>query len=335
MEGKTMKKKLLTALLMVVLTTFAANASMAEQEVKLGLQTLNSYGVFFVGMDKGFFQTEGIKIKPVWFKSAQPVTVATSSGDLDVGGAGTVAGLWNSIGGGMKIRVVAGRSWLWPGYKLVGLLTQPKSYDEGLKTIKDLKGKRVGITQFGSTFHYEFGQMVEKMGLSIKDFKLVPLGGVGTMRDTVLTSQIESAFLVEPFITPLVKANKVKVITWVADEIRYNVGVVIYGEKFIKNREAAVAFMKGYVKSCQFYYDNGLMKKDLNAYHDILSIMAKYTGKKPEDIAISMAYNVRNGEIDATEIQRQLDWWHAKGLVEKKLSSADVIDTSFLAEALK
>jgi NitT/TauT family transport system substrate-binding protein len=330
-----MKKAVLTVVLIMALILLSMKPGLADQEVKLGLQNLSSYSVFFVGMDKGFFQAEGIKIKPIWFKSAQPVTVATSSGDLDVAGAGTVAGLWNSIGGGMKIRVVAGRAWEWPGYRLTGLLTSAKSYEEGIRTIKDLKGKRVGITQFGSTFHYNFGKMVEKLGMSIKDFKLVALGGVSSMRDTVLTNQIESAFLVEPFITPLVKDNKVKVISWVGDELRYNVGVVIYGEKFIKNREAAVAFMKGYLKSCQYYYDNGLMKKDPKAYNEILSIIAKYTEEKPENIAISMAYNVRNGEIDAAEIQNQLDWWHANGLVEKKLASADVIDASFLKEALK
>jgi NitT/TauT family transport system substrate-binding protein len=330
-----MKKAILAIFLTVALPMFAIKPSLADQEVKLGLQNLSSYGVFFVGMDKGFFNAEGLTIKPLWFKAAQPITVATSSGDLDVAGAGTVAGLWNSIGSGMKIRAVAGRSWEWPGYKLTGLITSAKSYDQGVKTIKDLRGKRVGITQFGSTFHYNLGKMVEGVGMSLKDFTLVPLGGVSTMRDTVLTDKIESAFLVEPFITPLVQDNKIKVISWASDAMRYNVGVVIYGEKFIKNRTAAVAFMRGYIKSCQYYYDNGLMKKDQKAYQEILSIIAKYTGEKPDNLAISMAYNVRNGEIDPKEIQNQLDWWYANGLVEKKLSSADVIDDSFLKEAMK
>lgn len=329
------RKAAVTGILSIMFIMFAAVPSWCQTEVKLGLLKLNSMAACFIGIDKGFFKAEGLDIKPIWFKSAQPIAVATASGDLDVGAAGTTAGLWNSIGGGMNIRVVAGRAWEWPGYKLVGLLADTEKWQEGMKSLKDLKGKRVGITQFGSTFHYMLGNIVEKQGMSLEDFKVVALGGVRTMRDTVISHQIDSAFLVEPFITPLVQEKQAEVMLWVGEHMRYLIGVVIYGDKFMKNRKAAVAFMKGYVKSCQYYHDNALMKKNKQAYDEILTIMAKYTDKKPSQIAISLPYNVPQGEIDPAEIQKQLDWWYTHGLVEKKLSSSDVIDTTFLKEALK
>jgi len=108
----------------------------------------------------------------------------------------------------------------------------------------------------------------------------------------------------------------------------------IYGEKFIKNRPAAVSFMKGYIRSCRYYYDNALLKKDPKAYQEILNIISKYSGEKPEQIALSLPYNVQNGEIDADEIQQQLDWWHKHNLVSKKLSRSEVVDLSFWKEAL-
>ncbi len=35
----------------------------------------------FIGIDKGFLEAEGIKAEPFWFKAAQPIAVATSTGD--------------------------------------------------------------------------------------------------------------------------------------------------------------------------------------------------------------------------------------------------------------
>ena len=83
-----------------------------------------------------------------------------------------------------------------------------------IKKPADLKGKRVGITQMGSTFHYILGNLLEKRGMSLNDVKVVPLGSVASMRDTVVSHQIESAFLVQPHVAPLEKNQTAKVLLW-------------------------------------------------------------------------------------------------------------------------
>ena len=49
--------------------------------VKVGLLRLFGTAPIFIGMDKGFFESEGIRVEPIWFKAAQPVAVATATGD--------------------------------------------------------------------------------------------------------------------------------------------------------------------------------------------------------------------------------------------------------------
>jgi NitT/TauT family transport system substrate-binding protein len=93
--------------------------------------------------------------------------------------------------------------------------------------------------------------------------------------------------------------------------------------------------MKGYIKSCRYYYDNGLLKKDPKAYEEIIGSIAKHTDNKPEIIKMSLSYNVREGEIDSKEIQQQLDWWFKHGLVTKHLKVDEVVDNSFVQQALK
>ncbi|MBA4395579.1 MAG: ABC transporter substrate-binding protein, partial [Desulfobacca sp.] len=160
-----MKRKLiLNGLLGFVWLLMPVNASFALTTVKVGLLKLSSSAPVFIGMGKGFFEAEGIKVEPVWFKSAQPIAVATASGDIDVGATGLTAGLYNAVAQGMKIAIVADKGREWPGYKLTALIVDTDQWKIGLRDLKDLKGKRVGITQMGSTFHYILGNLLEKKG---------------------------------------------------------------------------------------------------------------------------------------------------------------------------
>jgi NitT/TauT family transport system substrate-binding protein len=285
-------------------------------------------------MDKGFFESEGIKVEPVWFKAAAPIAVAMASGDIDVGATGLTAALYNSIAQGMKITVVADKGREWPGYKLTAIIVNPEQWKAGVRDLKDLKGKRVGITQIGSTFHYILGNLLEKRGMSLNDVKVVPLGSVASMRDTVITHQIESAFLVQPHVTAVEKNQTANVLLWAGDHLPYQIATNFYGEKFMKNRQTAVAFMKGYIRSCRYYYDYALARKEGPQYQEIISLISKYTEEKPEAVALALPYMDRNGELYAEDIQKQLDWYERNGMISKKMASSEMVDLSFWKEAM-
>jgi NitT/TauT family transport system substrate-binding protein len=302
--------------------------------VKVGVLRLSSTAPIFIGMDKGFFEVEGIKVDPVWFKAAQPIAVATASGDVEVGATGLTAGLYNSIAQGMKISIVADKGREWPGYKLTAIIVDTEQWKGGLRDLKDLKGKRVGITQIGSTFHYILGNLLEKKGMSLNEVKVVPLGSVASMRDTVISHQIESAFLVQPFVTAVELNQAANVLLWVGDHLPYQIAANFYGEKFMKNRSLAVSFMKGYIRSCRYYYDHALAKKEGPQYLEILNTISKYTEEKTDAVALALPYMDRNGELYSEDIQKQLDWYHKNGMVPKKMSSSEMVDLSFWKEAM-
>ena len=303
--------------------------------VKVGALRLSSTAPIFIGMDNGFFESEGIKVEPVWFKAAQPIAVATATGDIDVGATGLTAGLYNSIGQGMKIAIVADKGREWPRYKLTALLVNTEQWKAGVRDLKNLKGKRVGITQIGSTFHYILGNLLEKKGMSLNDVKVVPLGSISSMRDTLISNQIESVFLNQPLVTAVEKNGQGNVLLWVGDHLPYQIAAIFYGEKLMKNRSAAIAFMKGYIRSCRYYYDHALTKKEGIAYQEILDLIAKYTEEKTDAIALALPYNDRNGELLTDDIQKQLDWYFKNGMVSKKMSGSEMVDLSFWKEALQ
>ena len=303
--------------------------------VKVGTLRLSNTAPLFIGMDKGFFELEGIKVEPVWFKAAQPIAVALATGDIDVGATGLTAGLYNSIAQGMKMSIVADKGREWPGYKLTALLVDTEQWKAGVRELKDLRGKRVGITQIGSTFHYMLGNILEKKGMSLNDVKVVPLGSLNSMRDTLITHQIESVFLNQPFVTAIEKNGTGNVLLWVGDHLPYQIAAIFYGEKLTKNRGAALSFIKGYIRSCRYYYDHALAKKEGAPYQEILDLLSKYTEEKPDVIALALPYNDRNGELYVEDIQKQLDWYHRNGMVSKKSSSSEMVDLSFWKEAMQ
>jgi len=134
--------------------------------MKIGVLKLTSSAPIFVGVEKGFFKEFGVEPELVYFQAAAPIATALAAGQLDVGATGLTAALYNIVLGGEKLWIVADKGREWPGYPLVAIVVQKEAWDGGLRSIKDLKGKRIGVTQLGSTFHYHIGNILEKDGLS-------------------------------------------------------------------------------------------------------------------------------------------------------------------------
>ncbi|NQU14670.1 MAG: ABC transporter substrate-binding protein [Desulfobacteraceae bacterium] len=333
------KKDVLFGVVVVALLLMLSTAQ-AATKVKVGVLKLTSSAPIFIAVEKGFFKEQGLDIEQVFFRSAQPVAVAMASGDIVVGATGITAGLYNAIAGGFKMKIVADKGREWEGYQLCGIMVSKKAWDKGLRTLKDLKGHRVGVTQIGSTFHYMLGNMLEKNGMTLEDVKVTPLGGVKSMMDTVASDQIETAFMVQPFCSVMEAKKMGHRMLWVSDYLTYQIAVIFFGDKMMEDRATSVGFMRAYIKACRFYYDNCLSKKDGKTvkgphFDEVMQIISKYTGRKPKLIAMGLNYNDRNGRLYDEDIQHQIDWYYDHGLVGKRLDAKKIVDLSIWEQAMK
>ena len=144
------------------------------QKAKIGVLRLSSSAPVFIAQDKGYFREAGLDIELKFFDAAQPIAVATTSGDVDFGITAFTAGLYNLAGKG-TLKVIGGMSREKAGYPLIGYFASNNAYAAGLKTPKDLAGKRIAVTQVGSSFHYSLGLLAEKYGFKLADVKVLPL----------------------------------------------------------------------------------------------------------------------------------------------------------------
>lgn len=308
--------------------------------VSLAMLRLTSSAPLFIGLEKGFFKEQGIDLQVEWFDAAQPIAVATASNKVDVGATGITASLYNMIASGQKLTIVADKGREEKGYPSSTLVVRKDLYDEGIKTLTDLKGKKIGITQKGSTFQYMIGRMLEEKGMSVNDVEIVPLGKLSSIMASLEGKQIDAAILNEPNPTKAEKAGYGKAILPVGDVIAYQTSGIFFSPDLNKNEELGTKFMKGYIKSCNYYYDAVLAKKDGKTvsgknYDEVIAIIAKYTSMPTSDIELGLPYIDRDGKLLAEDIDTQINWYTKHKLLEKPVTAKDAVNMKFYEKAVK
>ena len=130
--------------------------------------TLNSTLPLIVGVDFGFFSTEGLEVKTVFIRGGPTAIAALVGGDVDytlVAGVPAV----RAIVQGAPLVIVSGMQ-PYMDYTLIGA--------KGITQLNDLKGKIVGVTGAGGIAEYAAVEGLAKKGLvRDRDYKI--LYGVG------------------------------------------------------------------------------------------------------------------------------------------------------------
>lgn len=311
--------------------------SAGKTAVEIGMLKLTSSAPLFIALEKGFFEDEGLDAKAKWFEAAQPISVATAGGDIQVGATGITASLYNMVASGEKLVIVADKGREQEGYSSSALLVPN---DSTVATIEDLKGKKIGITQTGSTYHYMVGRLLEVHGLTTDDVELVPVNSIPGLMETLESKQVDAVLLNEPNVSRVVSEGYGKVISQVGEEIEYQTSGIFFSKVFADNTDAATKFLKAYAKATRYYYDAVLNKVDGEIvpgenYEEVVKIIAKYTDQEEELIKKGLPYMDRDGKLLASDIQTQIDWYAKQKLIEGSIDSAEIVNTELLDEALK
>jgi NitT/TauT family transport system substrate-binding protein len=322
-------------LVLALLATGPASAQAPATKVKIGVLKLTASAVLFLGVEKGYFQEFGIEPELVYFQAAQPIAVALASGDIPVGATGLTAGLYNIVAGGVRIWIVADKGREWPNHNLTALVVRKDLYDSGVRSMRDLKGKKIGVTQIGSTFHYNVGRYLEKAGMAPGDVELVPLQALPALNDALTARRVDAVATAEPFVSRLESAGAGVTIIHTGDTFPWQIATMMYSQAFAKNRALAVAFMKGYVKSSRYYFDAVLARQSGPAFDEVVAITAKHTGASPDLIRKGFPYQDRDGRLMPGDVARQTAWWHTQKLVKTPVAEKDIVDESFLRDALR
>ena len=330
-----MRRGVAALVVLGLLVAGPVGAQAPAAKVKLGVLKLTSSAVLFLGVERGYFTEFGIEPELVYFQAAQPIAVALASGDIAVGATGLTAGLFNIVAGGVRIWIVADKGREWPNYNLTALVVRKDLYESGARSMRDLKGKKIGVTQIGSTFHYNVGRYLEKEGLAPGDVELVPLQALPALNDALTAKRVDAVATAEPFVSRLESTGVGVTIVQTGDAFPWQIATVMFSDRFARDRTRAVALMKGYVKASRHYYDAVLARRSGPEFDEVVAITAKYTGASSDLIRKGFPYQDRDGRLMPGDVGRQIAWWHAQKLVTSPVAEKDIVDETFLRDALR
>jgi NitT/TauT family transport system substrate-binding protein len=323
----------LMGLLALTATSFARADELLK--AKVGVLRLSSSAPVFIAQDKGYFRDAGLDIDLKFFDAAQPIAVATTSGDIDFGITAFTAGLYNLAGKG-TLKVIGGMSREKAGYPLIGYFASNKAYAAGLKAPKDLAGKRVAVTQVGSSFHYSLGLLADKYGFKVSDVRIVPLQSLSNAAAALQGETVDAALLPVSTARKLMDDGGATLLGWVGDETPWQLGAVFASPKTLTNKALVTKLLAALDRADREYHDVILAsvaggKAAINEQtKPLLEIIAKYTNLPVEQVVGNCAYIDADGKLDVDNVDNQIKWLQAQGFVDKGFDADAIIAKDYV-----
>jgi NitT/TauT family transport system substrate-binding protein len=227
-----------------------AGSVQAQEVVRLGNLKFAHYGA--VSYIKEIAPKCGIKVEEKVFAKGLDVMQAIIAGELDVGTTASEAAI-SGRAGGAPIVVVAG--FAKGGARLVA---RP---DLGVKSVKDLKGKKVGVTRGGIQEVLLMAEL-QKAGLSFdsaagKDVQIIYLG-FPDLNQALLGKNIDAMMQSEPQSSQAInKGFGAEVLKPYNTPIGEPIRTMVMTEKFYtQQRPLAEKFMKCFVQATKSFIDD-------------------------------------------------------------------------------
>jgi NitT/TauT family transport system substrate-binding protein len=123
-----------------------------------------------------------------------------------------------------------------------------------IKTAAQLKGKRIGISRFGSTDDFAVKLALTQFGLTTKDVSVTQVGGAATRLTALQAGSIDAAVLTLGLVQIGQKNGLNLLLDFIEKDIEYQQVAIIARDDMPKNRAELVRrFMKSYLDSVRYY----------------------------------------------------------------------------------
>ncbi|WP_136418030.1 ABC transporter substrate-binding protein [Herbaspirillum sp. ST 5-3] len=235
--------------LLALIVTCATSAH-AEDVVRLGNLKFAHYGA--VSYIKEIAPKCGIKVEERVFAKGPDVMQAILAGELDVGATASEAAI-SGRANGAPIYIVA-------GFAKGGARLLARS-DNGIKSVKDLKGKKVGVTR-GGIHEVLLAAELAQAGLTMsdqpgKDVQIIYLA-FPDLNQALLGKNVDAIMQSEPQSSQAIsKGYGVEILKPYDTAVGEPVRTMVMTEKFYRERRAvAERFMRCFVQATKTFIDN-------------------------------------------------------------------------------
>jgi ABC-type nitrate/sulfonate/bicarbonate transport system substrate-binding protein len=232
-----MKKLLVTAALCLL----AAGQAAAVDRVRIGYSSISgAYTPIWVAHEAGYFAKEGLHDDIILIPSGTQLAQVTVAGEIDIGSLNGSSAIAAALQGA-DLKII-GNS----GNKMVfSLYVRPE-----IKSVEQLRGKRIGITRFGSAPDISIRYALRKMNINPdKDLTLMQLGFMATVAAGLQGGSIEGGVVSPPTQFAIDKAGFKELISITDMDFAFpNPALVAVGSIIRTKPDVINRFMRAYVR---------------------------------------------------------------------------------------
>jgi NitT/TauT family transport system substrate-binding protein len=243
-------KKLIAAILVAVLwgMSLSSAAAQSPQKIRIGYPSISSrQAQLWIAKDEGIFRKYGLDVELIFLRGGQVAIQALTGGDPPIVTIGNV--------------IIANLQ----GHDIVLVASVENSYDQSVfarpgtaTTMEQLKGKRFGISGFGSATHNAALILFKKFNLEPnKDVSFVPTGTGPERLAAMGSGRIDATFFNPSEVPQALKAGFVEIIQMADIGFEVQGSGLATSRSFIKTRRDVVkAALKAYVEGIYYAFAN-------------------------------------------------------------------------------
>jgi ABC-type nitrate/sulfonate/bicarbonate transport system substrate-binding protein len=274
----------------------------------------------WLAQDSGIFARHGWDVEVIVVGGSPRATQSLVAGDFDFAISG-ISSLLRARMQGADTWILATSSNIATSQKI---MVMPQS---GIRMLADLRGKTVGITQYGSEAHNFIVQALEKGGLGPDDARLLQLGASPQVAAALLTGGIDAGVNSGPAGLAAERSGAVTVVSATELNILAPAGSIATTRRYIDRDRAAIQrFMRAYVEAVHMFKTNRA---------ETLRILQPHLGGLPLDELDYLYDEVADSiqplpAVREDAVQAVLD--REDDPLSKSFKPSDFLDMSFLRE---
>ena len=348
--GLTRRTAMAAALAMTALAGAAQaqtrQIDMSPAKIRFGYVTGISFPTIIVAQAKGYFAKENLTVENVFLAGTGPIIEALSAGNLDMGNSTPLLAIAATAKGGSKTTLVSAHEYSLTdkqGNQFEGAYITVRR-GEGIKELKDLKGKRVAINDIGSSYTYFLRAKMVEMGMNPdKDVTIIPVP-FNQMAGALLQNQVDAMVASADGLLQARERAPVDVIgtqtTLEGLDISVTSSISVNNDFYKKNPDVVLRFIRAEL-AARTWMDAAYAKRDQELF-DIVAASMKYTPERSKAF-----WETRGGyygkdtelvnlmDLPRRLIERQIVVAKTSGLVSKdaSLSYELLMDQKPLKEA--
>lgn len=160
------------------------------QRLTVGYTPISGAAIpFFIAVEEKIFQKYGFEVSPVFMGGSPLINAAILAGEFPIGYTGGGAIISSRLAGSDLIAIASP----------LPVLTIDGWAKPEIKSIGDLRGKRIGVTRFGASSYFAGLSMLESAGVKPSEVTFIQNGGVGESYAALLGGRVDVCMIGYPF----------------------------------------------------------------------------------------------------------------------------------------